>query len=349
MAANKQQFSNITVASFHLSESGLTPVGTPSFVDWLACGQFIRSIEQSVQFWIGDWLVYGEEHFGKTDYEQAISKTGLSYQTLRIYKSVARAFPLALRHNSVSFHHHKEIATLPPETQAQLLQQAEEENWPLFKLKQEKYRLRLETARETTPAPTTSGIILKNPAEYLQTLPDHCLDMVITTPSPNLADLHSLEESLALLEQKLKENSHVYLFTDWKAYPHLLPVAQKYLTVKNLLVWQGQPIAIGEGYQHVYELILFANTGERRYLNGRRDANLLPFAMPKKTELFHPTDQPLDLLQYLIKKSSQPDEVVCDPFMGAGAVCLAAKNTGRRYLGIETNREYYETAYSRLA
>src|SRR6266700_4123908 len=135
---------DMTVASFHLSQNGLRPVGTPTFVQWLECGQFIRNTEQSVQFWIGDWLVYGEQAYGKTDYEQALQETGLSYQTLRIYKHVASALPLSLRRNKVSFHHHKEVANLAPEIQIRLLQQAETEAWPLVKLRQEKNRWNLE-------------------------------------------------------------------------------------------------------------------------------------------------------------------------------------------------------------
>jgi DNA methylase len=347
MTQNRQYFSDITVASFHLSHNGLRPIGSPSFEDWLACGQFIRNAEQSVQFWIGDWLLYGEHAYGKTDYERAVAQTGLSYQTLRIYKSVALAFPLSLRRNNVSFHHHKEIAGLSPATQAQLLQQAEEGDWPLFKLKQEKYRLRLEEVRSSSSPAVTDGLFLGEPAEHLRALPDDSVDMVLTTPPT--ADLATVENVLALLAQKLKENSHVYLFTDWTTYPNLLPLVTRYLTVKNLLVYQHNHADRTTPYRHVYGCMLFANTGERRYLNGRRDANVLPFSSGEETTLAHPTDKSLALLEYLIEKSSQPGEVVCDPFMGEGAVCLAAKHTGRRYIGIEKDKGVYDRACLRLA
>src|SRR6266700_2059841 len=63
---------SIVYSSFHLHETGLTPIGAPSFEEWLECGRFIRHAEQSVHFWIGDWLAYGEAHF-KEDYEEAIA------------------------------------------------------------------------------------------------------------------------------------------------------------------------------------------------------------------------------------------------------------------------------------
>src|SRR5437016_6231235 len=135
MTKNRQQISDITIASFRLSQRGLAPLGRPSFAQWRACGQFICDAEQSVQFWIGDWLLYGEHAFGKTDYEKAVAETGLANQTLRIYKHVASSLPLSLRRNNLSFHHHKEVASLSAETQALLLQRAQENSWPLHMLK----------------------------------------------------------------------------------------------------------------------------------------------------------------------------------------------------------------------
>src|SRR5438477_12707627 len=110
--------SDITFSSFQLHKNGLTPFGTPTYQEWLACGHFIRNAEQSVQFWIGDWLLYGEKAYGKTDYEVAIAETGLSPQTLYIYKYVATSLPLSVRRKNVSFHHHTEVANLAPEPQA---------------------------------------------------------------------------------------------------------------------------------------------------------------------------------------------------------------------------------------
>src|SRR2546428_1329383 len=125
-------------SGFRLSEQGLAPVGTPTCTEWVACGRFLKDAEAAVQFWIGDWLVYGKKAYGKVQYEQAVQETGLDYQTLRDYKWVASAVPVSLRSEKLGFHHHRAVADLPVETQAALLTQAEEENWPLLRLKQEK-------------------------------------------------------------------------------------------------------------------------------------------------------------------------------------------------------------------
>src|SRR5437764_2890841 len=85
----------LVYSGFRLSENGLSPVGSPTYAQWVACGRFLKDAETAVQFWIGDWLVYGKKTYGKVQYEQAIAETGLDYSTLRDYKWVAQAVPVA--------------------------------------------------------------------------------------------------------------------------------------------------------------------------------------------------------------------------------------------------------------
>lgn len=66
-------------------------------------------------------------------------------------------------------------------------------------------------------------------------------------------------------------------------------------------------------YAYQYELIIYAVKGKVK-LNGKRDSDILKF---KKTgNNFHPTQKPVELLEYLIEKSSSNNGVVFDGFMG---------------------------------
>lgn len=63
----------------------------------------------------------------------------------------------------------------------------------------------------------------------------------------------------------------------------------------------------------------------------------------------HPTQKPLALCEYLIKTYTNAGDVVLDSCAGSGTTLLAAKQTGRNYIGFETNKDYYNIILKRLA
>ena len=62
----------------------------------------------------------------------------------------------------------------------------------------------------------------------------------------------------------------------------------------------------------------------------------------------HPTQKPLSVCKRIISLCSKPDDVVLSPFAGAGSECLAAKELGRKYIGIELDEKYVDIANRRL-
>ena len=62
----------------------------------------------------------------------------------------------------------------------------------------------------------------------------------------------------------------------------------------------------------------------------------------------HPTIKPLELVKRHILHTTQPNDIVLDCFCGSGTTCVAAKETGRRFIGMEINEKYYKIAVDRL-
>lgn len=62
----------------------------------------------------------------------------------------------------------------------------------------------------------------------------------------------------------------------------------------------------------------------------------------------HPTIKPLELVERHLKHATQPNDIVLDCFCGSGTTCVACKNIGRRYIGMEVNPAYYKTAIDRI-
>ncbi len=62
----------------------------------------------------------------------------------------------------------------------------------------------------------------------------------------------------------------------------------------------------------------------------------------------HPTQKPLKVLDRMIRLSSKPGDIMLTPFAGAGSECLAAKEAGLHYIGLEIEKEYVEIANKRI-
>jgi hypothetical protein len=107
-----------------------------SFDSWWALGSKIFLIANCSTWWIGDWLVYGEQTYSDR-YEQALTDTSLGYQTLRNYAWVVRKFPVSRRRDTLSFGHHAEVAALPGDEQDAWLARAEQSNWSRNQLRRE--------------------------------------------------------------------------------------------------------------------------------------------------------------------------------------------------------------------
>lgn len=73
-----------------------------------------------------------------------------------------------------------------------------------------------------------------------------------------------------------------------------------------------------------------------------------PINKVDKDKYKHPTIKPLELVKRHILHSTQPGDLVLDCFSGSGTTCLACKDTGRNYIGIEINPEYYKISQNRL-
>lgn len=100
------------------------------------------------------------------------------------------------------------------------------------------------------------------------------------------------------------------------------------------------------------------NASETRLISGRSDDDLSGMKYPKSILYFpkhssqcglHPTQKPVDLMAYLVKTYTQDGEVVLDNTMGSGSTGVACLQTGRKFVGIESDQKYFDTACKRMA
>ena len=84
----------------------------------------------------------------------------------------------------------------------------------------------------------------------------------------------------------------------------------------------------------------------------KETTNLIRYSCRSKecnnTNRLHPTQKPVDLLEYLIKTYTNEGETVLDNCMGSGSTGIACLNINRKFIGIELNDEYFKIAKNRI-
>lgn len=122
-------------------------------------------------------------------------------------------------------------------------------------------------------------------------------------------------------------------------------------------MWYNPQWSYGEPYRHTSgKFPKDTIYGEQKeYVSESKDGKRYPqtiiefdqFPLASK-EKVHPTQKPVDLLEYLIKSYSDQGDFILDPTAGSGSIGVACKLTNRGYVGIEIDKEYYEIAKKRL-
>jgi len=143
----------------------------------------------------------------------------------------------------------------------------------------------------------------------------------------------------------LKPNTHFYLYCDAETMFVAKPEAEKVgFRFWKPLVWDKRTIGMGYHYRARYEFILFFEKGKRK-LN---DLGIADVISVPRIHRGYPAEKPAAVSEILIGQSSEPGEIVADPFMGSGSVGVGAARLGRRFLGTDVNPEAVRLSERRL-
>jgi site-specific DNA-methyltransferase (adenine-specific) len=168
----------------------------------------------------------------------------------------------------------------------------------------------------------------------------------------------------------LKESGSMYVFSGWNNLRDILNALDGtgFRTV-NHIIWKYQ-FGVVTSRQFVtshYHCLYVCKNGKARkffpfsrYSRDARDAQGRSLHYRDKEDVWvvkreywsgdrkTPTKLPLELISKMLLYSSEEDDLVMDPFLGSGQVAVVSKMLGRRYLGFEIVRDYYEFARTRL-
>lgn len=147
----------------------------------------------------------------------------------------------------------------------------------------------------------------------------------------------------------LKEGSHCYIFTNHLNMKDMLIESERAgFKLHNILVWEKNNCTPSQFYMKNCEYILFLRKGKAKWIRnigGSKTVHQFQNIIGRKV---HPTEKPVELMQYYVENSSSDDGLVLDPFMGSGPTGVACLNSGRDFIGIELDEEYFRIAKDRI-
>ena len=170
------------------------------------------------------------------------------------------------------------------------------------------------------------------------------------TPIANDTNFELIKDIMPLLYRLLKQGGAIYMFCNSNHIDYFKQQVSKYFKFKNILIWIKNNHTAGDlkgAYGKKTEFIIYAVKG-RHILNGNRDVDTLYYNRVVGKQQLHQNQKPVDLLEFLISKSSNFGETILDCFMGSGSTGVACKNTNRDFIGIELDEKYFEIAKERI-
>lgn len=215
------------------------------------------------------------------------------------------------------------------------------------------------------------GLSCGDAVAWLRGLPGESVDLVVTDPPYESLEKHRavgtttrlknskassnkwfsifpnerFEELFTEFYRVLRKDRHFYLYCDAETMFVAKPIAEQCgFRFWKPLVWDKRKIGMGYHYRARYELILFFEKGKRK-LN---DLGVPDILEEPRVYRGYPAEKPVAVSQTLVTQSTQPGELVIDPFMGSGSAGVAAVVEHRHFLGNDLCDEAVEIARSRL-
>jgi site-specific DNA-methyltransferase (adenine-specific) len=143
----------------------------------------------------------------------------------------------------------------------------------------------------------------------------------------------------------LRRNSHFYLYCDPETMFVAKPLAEQAgFKFWKPLVWDKRTIGMGYHYRARYECILFFEKGKRKL----HDLGVADIIEARRIIGGYPAEKPASVSEVLIRQSTEPGQIVVDPFMGSGSVGVAAIGQGRSFCGNDLCAEAVNIARGRL-
>ena len=156
-----------------------------------------------------------------------------------------------------------------------------------------------------------------------------------------------LETFISVYYKKLRTGGTLIIFFDLWKITNLKELIERHKFKQiRFIEWiksNPQPLNSKVNYlTNCREIALLGVKGSKPTFNSKYDNGIYTHPLQGGKIRFHPTQKSLILMEDLIKKHSNENDVVLDTFLGSGTTALACRNTNRKFKGCEISKEYYD-------
>ena len=162
-----------------------------------------------------------------------------------------------------------------------------------------------------------------------------------------------IQETLKECYRVLKKSGTIICFYDLYKIETLKNILEenKFKQIRFIEWIKTNPVPINSKINYLTnsrEIALTAVKGSKPIFHSSYDNGIYQFPICQDKNRFHPTQKPLGLIEELIKKHSNENDIVLDCFFGSGTTAVACIHTNRQFKGCEIDSIYFEKAKKRI-
>lgn len=213
-----------------------------------------------------------------------------------------------------------------------------------------------------------------NAVEILKTIQSETIDLIVTDPPYKIITggdsngknsvrpkgilsgnrelmkfIPKFSEWLPECYRVLKNGTHAYFMINSTNLTEMLVEVEKAgFKVHNILIWKKNNCTPSQFYMKNCEYIIFCRKGKAKYINNMGGSKTVHDFNNIIGNKVHPTEKPVELMSVYVANSSNENDLILDPFMGAGSTGVACLKLNRKFIGIEIDESYFDIAQNRI-
>jgi DNA adenine methylase Dam len=224
-------------------------------------------------------------------------------------------------------------------------------------------------------------LICGNSRDVIKRIPDNSIDFILTDPPYNIGkhstgniplpgrtpmnndvadwdwiDFHP-EEWAEEFIRILKPTGNLFIFTTYNQIGKWYDCLDHRFDASNFMIWHKTnpaPKIFQAGFLNSCEMVFTCWNKKHtwNFISQKEMHNFVESPICMRPERLsnpkHPAQKPVSILRKMLQIASNPGDIVFDPFMGVGSTGVAALEMGRKFIGVELDKIYYQASRSRI-